>query len=136
MYVIYWGYEDESDAGVVVPPDDAAVCVGDVGGEEGDVVRLPEERHAVERGQQRERNLNSKIWMGVLFTYMYYTKSWVNGAMDNGSNCLLVQKVAGTEQIGLSHRKFAWLMVQEILDNGHQYNFQLISSSFFWPSRR
>ena len=68
MYVIYWGYEDESDAGVVVPPDDAAVCVGDVGGEEGDVVRLPEERHAVERGQQRERNLNSKIWMGVLLS--------------------------------------------------------------------
>ena len=47
-----------------------------------------------------------------------YTKSWVNGAMDNGSNCLLVQKVAGTEQIGLSHSRFAWLMVQEILDNG------------------
>ena len=77
MYVIYWGYEDESDAGVVVPPDDAAVCVGDVGGEEGDVVRLPEERHAVERGQQRERNLNSKIWMGVLFTFMCYTISWL-----------------------------------------------------------
>ena len=81
MYVIYWGYEDESDAGVVVPPDDAAVCVGDVGGEEGDVVRLPEERHAVERGQQRERNLNSKIWMGFLFTFMCYTKSWINGAI-------------------------------------------------------
>ena len=47
-----------------------------------------------------------------------YTKSWVNGAMDNGSNCLLVQKVAGMEQIGLSHSKFAWLMVQEILENG------------------
>ena len=46
-----------------------------------------------------------------------HTKSWVNGAMDNGSNCLLVQKVAGTEQIGLSHSKFAWLTVQEILDN-------------------
>ena len=38
--------------------------------------------------------------------------------MDNGSNCLLVQKVAGTEQIVLLHGKFAWLMVQEILDNG------------------
>ena len=30
--------EDESDTGVVVPPDDAAVGVGDVGGEKGDVV--------------------------------------------------------------------------------------------------
>ena len=29
----------------------------------------------------------------------------------------VVQKVAGTEQIGLWHSKFAWLMVQEILDN-------------------
>ena len=47
-----------------------------------------------------------------------YSNSWVNGAIDNGSNCLLVQKVAGTEQIGLSHSRFAWLMVQEILDNG------------------
>ena len=72
MYVIYRGYEDESDAGVVVPPDDAAVCVGDVGGEEGDVVRLPEERHAVERGQQRERNLNSKFeYLDGCFVYIY-----------------------------------------------------------------
>ena len=47
-----------------------------------------------------------------------YRDSWVNGAMDNGSNCLLVQNVAGTERIGLSHSKVAWLMVQEILDNG------------------
>ena len=38
--------------------------------------------------------------------------------MDNGSNCLLVQNIAGTERIGLSHSKFSWLMVQEILDNG------------------
>ena len=38
--------------------------------------------------------------------------------MDNGSNCLLVQNVAGTERIGLLHSKFAWLMVQGILDNG------------------
>ena len=38
--------------------------------------------------------------------------------MDNGSNFLLVQNVAGTERIGLSHSKVAWLMVQEILDNG------------------
>ena len=53
--------EDESDAGVVVPPDDAAVGLGDVGGEEGDVVRLPEEGHAVEGGQQRERDLREKI---------------------------------------------------------------------------
>ena len=47
-----------------------------------------------------------------------YRDSWVNDAMDNGSNCLLVQNVAGTERIGLSHSKVAWLMVQEILDNG------------------
>ena len=47
-----------------------------------------------------------------------YSTFWVNGAMDNGSNCLLVQNVAGTERIGLSHSKVAWLMVQEILDNG------------------
>ena len=47
-----------------------------------------------------------------------YRDSWVNGAMDNGSNCLLVQNVAGTERIGLSHSKVAWLMVQDILDNG------------------
>ena len=98
MHVIYWGYEDESDAGVVVPPDDAAVCVGDVGGEEGDVVRLPEERHAVERGQQRERNLNSKIWMGALFTFMYFTKSWVNGAMDNGSKLFISSKCCWLER--------------------------------------
>ena len=38
--------------------------------------------------------------------------------MDNSSICLLVQNVAGTERIGLSHSKVAWLMVQEILDNG------------------
>ena len=38
--------------------------------------------------------------------------------MDNGSNSLLVQKVPGTEEIGLSHSKFALLMVQEIVDNG------------------
>ena len=47
-----------------------------------------------------------------------YRDSLVNSAMDNGSNCLLVQNVAGTERIDLSHSKFAWLMVQEILDNG------------------
>ena len=41
-----------------------------------------------------------------------YRDSWVKGAMDNGSNCLLVQNVAGTERIGLSHSKFAWLMGQ------------------------
>ena len=50
-----------------------------------------------------------------------YRDSWVNGAMDNGSNCLLVQNVAGTERIGLSHSKFSWLMVQEILDNGSNF---------------
>ena len=44
--------------------------------------------------------------------------SWVNGAIDNGSSCLLVQNVARTERIGLSHSKVAWFMVQEILDNG------------------
>ena len=55
---------------------------------------------------------------------MEYRDSWVNGAMDNGSNCLLVQNVAGTERIGLSHSKFAWLMVQEILGiiNGSIFN--------------
>ena len=58
---IYRSDEDESDAGVVVPPDDAAVGLGDVGGEEGDVVRFPEEGHAVEGGQQRERDLREKI---------------------------------------------------------------------------
>ena len=49
--------EDESDAGVVVPPDDAAVGLGDVGGEEGDVVRLPKEGNAIEGGQQGEGDL-------------------------------------------------------------------------------
>ena len=37
-----------------------------------------------------------------------YRGSWVNGAMDNDSNCLLVQNVAGTERIGLSHSRVAW----------------------------
>ena len=50
--------------------------------------------------------------------HLKYSAFWVNGAMDNGSNCLLVQNIAGTERIGLSHSKFSWLMVQEILDNG------------------
>ena len=62
-----------------------------------------------------EPNLLHKIWAKVPTNYR---DSWVNGAMDNGSNCLLVQNVAGTERIGLSHSKVAWLMVQEILDNG------------------
>lgn len=68
---VYRCDEDESDAGVVVPPDDAAVGVGDVGGEEGDVVRLPEERHAVEGGQQRERNLNLKYLNDFILPYVY-----------------------------------------------------------------
>ena len=33
----------------------------------------------------------------------------------------MVQNVAGTERIGLSHSKFSWLMVQEILDNGSNF---------------
>ena len=60
----------------------------------------------------------SRLSSWACLIQLIYTKSRVNGAIDNGSNCLLVQKVAGTEQIGLLHSKFAWLMVQEILDNG------------------
>ena len=68
--------------------------------------------------EQHVRNEIARILSDVREMLAMYRDSWVNGAMDNGSNCLLVQNVAGTERIGLSHSKVAWLMVQEILDNG------------------